>query len=121
MPIIERKNHAYRVHYYEWPYGPGVDATIYPPHPDLQFKNDTGHYVLIQTDMNMGTRVMTYSFYGTKNGREGKITKPVVLWSKSDGSLATTFNRLIYINGILTETNTFKSVYKSPSLYPTTR
>lgn len=117
LPIVERKNHAYRVHYYEWPYGPGVDATIYPPHPDVQFKNDTGHYILIQTRIE-GVKIY-YDFYGTKNGREGRINKPVVLWSKSDGSLATSFTRDILINGAVTHTDTFKSVYRSPSLYPT--
>ena len=119
LPIVERKNHAYRVHYYEWPYGPGVDATIYPPHPDVQFKNDTGHYILIQTRVE-GYKIY-YDFYGTKNGREGKINKPVILWAKSDGSLATSFARDIIINGAITHTDTFKSIYRSPALYPTSR
>jgi len=117
LPIVERKNHAYRVHYYEWPYGPGVDATIYPPHPDVQFKNDTGHYILIQTKL-VGN-VLTYDFYGTKSGREGRINKPIVLWSLPDGSLATIFSRDIIVNGKVVETNEFKSLYNSPDLYPT--
>lgn len=117
LPIVERKNHAYRVHYYEWPYGPGVDATIYPPHPDVQFKNDTGHYILLQTKL-VGS-ILTYDLYGTRNGRAGRINKPVVLWSLPDGSLATTFTRDIIVNGKVIETNEFKSIYNSPNLYPT--
>jgi vancomycin resistance protein YoaR len=37
LPVTERINHRYVVGYY----GPGLDATIYGPHPDLRFVNDT--------------------------------------------------------------------------------
>jgi len=46
LPIIERRNHSYRVSYYE---PAGTDATIYNPWPDFKFLNDTGHYILLQT------------------------------------------------------------------------
>ncbi|MCK4891863.1 MAG: VanW family protein, partial [Candidatus Pacebacteria bacterium] len=46
LEITERKNHAYAVKYYN---PQGTDATIYPPHPDLRFKNNTPAYILIQT------------------------------------------------------------------------
>ena len=45
LPITERRNHSYRVSYYE---PAGTDATIYSPHPDLRFINDTGNNILIQ-------------------------------------------------------------------------
>jgi len=48
LPIVERHAHAYRVGYYEGDSPPGIDATVYVPSVDLKFKNDTGHYILIQ-------------------------------------------------------------------------
>ena len=116
LPIVEREEHAYRVRYYEWPYGPGVDATIYPPHPDLKFKNDTGNWILIQTRVE-GTKLY-FDFYGTKAGRRGQINKPQILWSRPDGSLATLFTRDVFVNDSKVRTDTFRSTYKSPSLYP---
>jgi len=116
LPILERKEHAYRVKYYEWLYGSGVDATIYSPHPDMRFKNDTGHYILIQTRVS-GTKLV-FDFYGSKDGRNGVINKPTILWSSPDGSLATVFTRNIFQNGKLVKTDTFKSLFKSPSLFP---
>ena len=115
LPILERRPHAYRVRYYDWPYGPGVDATVYQPHPDLRFKNDTKHYILIQTRI-VGTRLY-FDFYGTKE-KEGRIVRPVILWSKSDGSMATVFTRQIIKNGRIVKEEQFKSIYKSPKLYP---
>ena len=44
LPITERVNHAYVIPYY----GPGLDATVYGPHPDFRFVNDTGNYILLQ-------------------------------------------------------------------------
>jgi len=46
LPITERVNHSYAVSYYD---PQGLDATIYPPHPDLKFVNDTPNFILIQT------------------------------------------------------------------------
>ena len=116
LPIIERKPHAYRVRYYDWPYGPGVDATVYQPNPDLKFKNDTGHWILIQTSAS-GSR-LTFSFYGTSGGRSATISKPTILWSKPDGSMATVFTRQVFQNGVLVRTDPFNSKFKSPALFP---
>jgi vancomycin resistance protein YoaR len=46
LPIVERKNHSYRVSYYEPPVG--MDATIYDPSPDFKFTNDYENYLLLQ-------------------------------------------------------------------------
>jgi vancomycin resistance protein YoaR len=64
LKITSRKNHAYRVPYYE---PAGTDATIYVPLPDVRFVNDTDHYVLIQTKM-WGDN-LTFEFWGTLDGR----------------------------------------------------
>ncbi len=78
LPIIERHAHAYRVGYYEQDSPPGFDATIYVPSVDLKFKNDTGNYILIQTTIDPSVERLTFSLYGTKDGRTVSISKPVI-------------------------------------------
>lgn len=79
LPIVERHAHAYRVHYYEEDSQPGLDATIYTPTVDFKFKNDTGNYILIQTQIDLKNLVLTFNLYGTKDGRTANVTKPT-LW-----------------------------------------
>ncbi len=74
LPITERKNHSYRVSYYEPPVG--LDATIYFPKPDLKFVNDTPGYILIQGRV-VGNKVV-FEFWGTSDGRTSNITAPIV-------------------------------------------
>ena len=76
LPILERRNHSYSVTYYLENGLPGVDATIYDPKPDFRFKNDTGHYVLIQTRIQGDD--ITFEFWGTKDGRKAERTVPNV-------------------------------------------
>lgn len=78
LPIVERRAHAYRVGYYEQDSAPGIDATVYAPSVDLKFKNDTGHYILIQTFNDQKNLHLTFALYGTKDGRESIIGKPVI-------------------------------------------
>ena len=73
LPVTERRNHSYRVRYYE---PAGTDATIYGPHPDYRFVNDTGNHILIQTRMEGDELV--YEFWGTSDGRTVEKTQPVV-------------------------------------------
>jgi vancomycin resistance protein YoaR len=77
LPITERRNHSYRVPYYERDgdgntIGPGKDATIYDPSPDFRFKNDTGSTLLITTKIE-GTK-LTFTFWGRKDGRTSAQT-----------------------------------------------
>lgn len=78
LPIVERWAHAYRVGYYEQDSPPGIDATIFIPVNDLKFKNDTGHYLLIQTITDSAHYSLIINLYGQKDGRITKITKPVI-------------------------------------------
>ncbi len=73
LPITQRRNHSYRVSYYE---PAGTDATIYTPWPDYRFKNDTGAHVLIQTYIE-GDELI-FEFWGTKDGRVVSQTEPRV-------------------------------------------
>ena len=83
MPITERQNHSLVVHYYADPSNgnPGTDATLYGPHPDLRFVNNTGHWLLITTAINVKTKKLTYTLWGTSDGRKGSYSPPqVVNW-----------------------------------------
>ncbi len=77
LPVTARQNHSYRVPYYERDgdgknIGPGKDATIYDPAPDYRFLNDTGHEILIWTDI-AGNK-LTFTFWGVKDGRTSSQT-----------------------------------------------
>lgn len=78
LPITERKAHAYRVGYYEQDSPPGFDATIYVPTVDLQFKNDTKNYILIQTQLNQQTQQLSIFLYGASDGRVVSISQPII-------------------------------------------
>ncbi len=76
LPITERRNHSYNVSYYLEDGVPGTDATIYIPHPDVRFINDTGNYILIQTRV-VGNDLF-FDFWGTSDGRTMSRTKPKI-------------------------------------------
>lgn len=78
LPIVERHAHAYRVGYYEEDSPPGFDATIFTPSVDLKFKNDTGSYILIQSEVDLNNLSLKFFLYGVKDGREVRIGKPVI-------------------------------------------
>ncbi len=73
LPVTARRNHSYRVSYYE---PAGTDATIYDPAPDYKFVNDTSHHILIQARIE-GNQV-AFDLWGTKDGREVEVGKPVI-------------------------------------------
>jgi len=73
LPITQRRNHSYRVGYYE---PAGTDATIYSPWPDLKFVNDTGNYLLLQTRIEGDNLI--FEFWGTSDARTVETTKPVI-------------------------------------------
>lgn len=68
LPITARRNHSYRVSYYE---PAGMDATIYNPAPDMKFLNDTGYHVLFIAKV-VGDELI-FEFYGTPDGRKVTI------------------------------------------------
>lgn len=74
LPVVERKAHAYRVHYYEEDLGPGYDATVFFPSADLKFTNDTPGYILIQTKVDTKNFSMRYELYGTGDGRVAYVS-----------------------------------------------
>lgn len=73
LPITERRNHSYRVRYYE---PAGTDATLYDPSPDFKFKNDSAHHILITKDLRKDD--VSFLIWGTKDGRIASTTTPLV-------------------------------------------
>jgi len=119
LPILSRVNHAFAVSYYTEPYGvPGVDATIYLPSPDMQFRNDTGSHILIQTEL-IGT-TLKFRFYGTKT-KSGVIRGPFFLSGDNDHTKPsqTVFYRdVLDLNGNIIKTDTTNTYYKSSLDFP---
>ncbi len=114
LPIRERAAHAFPVKYYN---PQGFDATIYPPHPDLRFINDTPGYVLIQTKIK--DNELIFEFYGTSDGRRVEIEGPIQYDIKPDGSMkAQLIRRIFDKDGNFIKESIFNSNYKSPALYP---
>lgn len=72
LPVTERRNHSYRVSYYEPPVG--MDATIYSPSPDFKFINDTSNWLLLTAHIDGND--ITFKLWGTKDGRKIEMTEP---------------------------------------------
>lgn len=68
LPVTARRNHSYRVAYYE---PAGMDATLYDPAPDMRFINDTGNHLLFIAKV-VGDE-LHFEFYGTPDGRKVTI------------------------------------------------
>jgi len=71
FPILARRNHSFAVHYYS---PQGTDATIYPPHTDIRFLNDSPGALLIQTHVDGDHAYFIY--YGTRDQRQSEIIGP---------------------------------------------
>lgn len=133
LPVIKRTAHAYRVGYYEQGFLPGLDATIYYPSVDFQFKNDTQNNILIQA-YTVGT-TLYFDLYGTSDGRVVNLTTPVVTnvipapadLRQDDPTLpkgvvkqvdfaargaTVKFNRTVIRNGEIITNETWTSIYK---------
>jgi vancomycin resistance protein YoaR len=78
LPVVMRYPHAYRVHYYEEDSKPGIDASIFQPTLDFQFKNDTPNYILVQSSVDVPNLAMSFKIYGTPDGRSVELTEPVI-------------------------------------------
>lgn len=88
LEVVERRNHSLAVSYYNDPTNgnPGTDATIYDPAPDFKFKNDMPTYILLATHADSDKGEVTFTFWGTKDGRVGSYTPPTVLTRSGMGA-----------------------------------
>jgi vancomycin resistance protein YoaR len=84
LPITERHAHPFYISWYnDFSYpngasGPGMDATIYTGVSDLKFKNDTGHWLLMEALVDEDNQVLTVRLYGTKPNRTVSISGPQI-------------------------------------------
>lgn len=114
LKITARRNHAYPVSYYN---PQGMDASVYVPNPDMRFVNNTPGYILIQTKI-VGTQ-LTFSFYGTNDGRKTTVDGPKIIEKQPDGSLKATFTQnVVDKDGKEIIKDVFNSSYDSPYRYP---
>ncbi|MBD3238695.1 MAG: hypothetical protein GF332_03610 [Candidatus Moranbacteria bacterium] len=112
--IVERRNHAYPVHYYS---PQGTDATVYIPSPDLKFVNNTRGHVLIQTKVKGNN--LYFEYYGSDDGRRVETIGPVIYDRGGDGSMKAKWTQQVFnADGSLMHEKTFLSKYNSPNKYP---
>lgn len=132
LKVTERRNHSYRVSYYEPPVG--LDATIYLPKPDFKFVNDTPAHILVQGRVE-GNKVI-FELWGTSDGRSSVISTPQILSTtpagqpiyaetdtlfkgevkqieKAHDGAVTVATYTVTRNGAVINQQTFRSVYKA--------
>ena len=75
LPVIERNQHAYRVHWYD----PlvGLDAAVYQPSLNMRMQNDTSGPLLIRTETLPGRT--TVRVYGQPTNRKVVISNASIL------------------------------------------
>ncbi|NTY00945.1 VanW family protein [Deinococcus sp. JMULE3] len=78
LPILQRQNHSYQVHYYD---PQGLDATIYQPSLDLKFANDTGGSLWFQSDWDDESSTLTVNVFGKARDFTVEISAPRTLSS----------------------------------------
>jgi vancomycin resistance protein YoaR len=64
LPVVERHNHSWYISHYPI----GRDATVSWGGPDLKFRNDLDHAIMIKSSYTDST--LTFTFYGTRQGRK---------------------------------------------------
>jgi len=133
LPITQRRPHSYQVSYYN---PVGFDATIYDPNPDMRFTNDTGHYILIQTIIDIPNRYLKFEFWGTSDNRQiektsfrywDRTSPPATIYHETTDlapgekhctenaipGIKAAFDRTVtYADGNIMQ-NTFESAYKA--------
>lgn len=111
LPITDRSNHSYAVSYY----APiGMDATIYPPDPDMKFINNSPGYILVQTAQS--GQSVTFEFYGTSDGRTSNTEVMYINATEANGGTAAF--RYTVSGGPQPIDRVFTSTYKPHSAFP---
>jgi vancomycin resistance protein YoaR len=75
LPVVERNQHSYKVHYYDDVMG--RDAAVYYGALDLRMKNDTPGPLLVRASTKGAT--MTVQVYGVSDGRKVALSPPRIL------------------------------------------
>jgi vancomycin resistance protein YoaR len=117
LPVKERHNHSWYISHYPM----GRDATVSWGGPDLAFKNDLKHAILI--DVSYTDATFTISFYGTKQGRKitsttsspTKYTQPKMQYA-IDPTAAPGSKTVVAGGGPGFDTNVHRKVYEHGKL-----
>lgn len=75
LPVVERNQHSYKVHYYDDV--AGRDAAVYYGSLDLRMQNDTPGPLIVRASTKGST--MTVQVYGLPDGRKVNLSAPRVL------------------------------------------
>ncbi|NCC33129.1 MAG: vanomycin resistance protein VanB [Chloroflexia bacterium] len=84
LPITERWGHSFYISWYdkygfgEYGNGPGMDAAIFTGALDFKFINDTGNWILIQTNVDTSRSLAEVRIYGTDDGRKVRLAGPEI-------------------------------------------
>lgn len=108
LEIVERHPHLWRVEWYEQDAPPGFDATIALGGPDLKFRNNTGHYLLIQVTTRLDRGRQTIQFYGTSPGWEVSVDNVAI----SNGGHDVSYVRTVRKDGEILRQETIYSHYQ---------
>ena len=88
LPVIERNQHSYKVHYYDDV--AGRDAAVYYGSLDLRMQNDTPGPLIVRASTKGST--MTVQIYGVPDGRKVNLATPRVLSRTPAPPAVTEFN-----------------------------
>lgn len=88
LPVLERNQHSYKVHYYDDV--AGRDAAVYYGSLDLRMQNDTPGPLLVRASTKGST--MTVQVYGVPDGRKVNLFTPRVLSRTPAPPAVTEFN-----------------------------
>ena len=86
LQIVERQNHSIYISHYP----KGRDATVSAGGPNLRFKNNTEHYILIKGASDGITT--TFNIYGTSDGRKATVLSTSGFYDVVGPSTVTTKN-----------------------------
>lgn len=116
LEVLQRSPHSIMVRYYN---PAGFDAAIYPPNPDLKFRNNTSGHIYIQS--RIVKNEVIFEIYGKDEGKSVKVIGPSFLEKKDDGSAKTILTQEVWQDGKQIYKKSFYSTYKPYELYPVLR
>lgn len=93
LDLVERRNHSYVINFYE--NIDGFDATVFAPHVDFRWRNDSGGPVYLMTSTNVDAATVTFGLYGFNDGRTTKMVGPVSKVVKQQGTPAWQFDKTL--------------------------
>ncbi|OGE86116.1 MAG: hypothetical protein A3J48_02655 [Candidatus Doudnabacteria bacterium RIFCSPHIGHO2_02_FULL_46_11] len=107
FPFLERRNHSFAVSYYA---PQGTDATTYTGVIDLKYKNDSGAPIMIWS--NISGTILTFDFYGQKDGRTVELASPVQYDHRPTGAFKTSLKRIVTTASGQSKEDNFISNYR---------